>query len=107
MYKILLRDVLSGQKKWYNDCYFAGKLKKNQTVLWKAPEESEIKKYKILAWKWQGNTPKPPTQKEIDILDAADSFLLSLDFPEKYKKMFVLANFHDKMNLRQRKPSQD
>lgn len=100
MFKILLRDVVSGQKKWYNNCYYNGELTKNTIILW-SPEKTEPKRgFKILAWTWQGIEPTPNTPKQNLIIDIADDFLALFNFPDLCKEEFRRQRIKDKMNAR-------
>ena len=41
MYRMLLRNVVTGEKHWYDDCYYNGKIKKNTIILWEGPNDGK------------------------------------------------------------------
>ena len=88
MYCMLLRDVVTGQKAWYNDCYLNGKVEKNKIILWQGPNDEHRKKYKIVAFKWQGYD-KRVSAKNKAIHDFATKALLELDIPDEWRKALV------------------
>ena len=84
MYKMLLRDIVSGKMQWFESCYLNGKVEKNKVILWQSPEDDEIKRYKIVAWKWQG-FDKRISKKDKAINDFATEVLLDLDIPQEWR----------------------
>ena len=87
MYRFLLRNVVTGEKKWWDNCYFNGKLNydKKQTILWQSPEDEVKTKYKILAWKWQGVDKYIPTKLKA-IHNFAVKSLTDLDIPDEWRQ---------------------
>ena len=82
---MLLRNIVTGQKKWYDSCYINAPIKRNEIVFWKSPDDKETTKYKILAWKWQGYDKKI-SKKEKEIEDFATEALLNLDIPQAWRQ---------------------
>lgn len=78
MYRILLRDIITGEKHWYTDCYYNGKLVRNKVIFWKGV------KMKVLAWSWQGFDKKVSIREQA-ITDYATEVLLSLDIPQQWR----------------------
>lgn len=85
MYKVLLRDVTTGEKHWYDGCYLNGKMKKNLIIFWKPPDGDRKVKMKVIAWQWQGFDKYIP-KKQRAIYDFVDQTLLSLDIPPKWRE---------------------
>ena len=79
MYKILLRNVMTGEKHWYDDCYLNAKIEKDKIVYW-----NKIK-HKILAWKWQGYDRTISIKKQA-VINFVDTTLLSLDLPPQWRE---------------------
>ena len=85
MYKVLLRCVVTGKKRWWDNCYFRGKMKKNKIILWQSPEDDSKQRYKMIAWQWQGyDKPLKGFDKEIN--DFATQALLGLDIPDSWRE---------------------
>lgn len=53
-YKVLLRNTLTGNKTWFDQCYTPRKPKIDNIVLWKSPEDDIKVKYRIMAFRWEG-----------------------------------------------------
>ena len=71
MYSVLLRNVVTGEKAWHENCYFNGELEKNKIVF----VGDENVKMKIVAWKYMGNEPTPKSLKYNKYCLIADEFL--------------------------------
>ena len=85
MYKILLRNVVTGKKDWWSHCYLNGKLERNKVILWQSPEDKDIQRYKIVAWQWEG-FDKYIHPKHKTITNFALDTLLDLDIPDEWRK---------------------
>ena len=85
MYKVLLRNVVTGQKAWYDKCYLNGKMKRNKIILWQGPEDEIKERYKILAWQWEGYD-KYVSKKKKNIHEFATQSLLELDIPDAWRQ---------------------
>lgn len=71
MYRVLLRDVLTGEKTWHEDCYINGVMTKNKVIFL---GDDKVKN-KIVAWKWMGHEPTPKSTKYNKYCLIADEFL--------------------------------
>ena len=84
MYKILLRNVITGEMHWYDNCYLNDKLERGKVIRWKSPKDEHPVKYKIVSWNWQGYDSKK-TAKDKEIERLATAALLSLDIPSEWR----------------------
>ena len=83
MYKVLLRDVVTGEKHWYDKCYLNGTMEKNKIILW-SPNGEAKRRFKILAWKWEGVDKYRKHDKGVN--DFAAQALLDLDIPREWRE---------------------
>lgn len=83
--KCLLRNVKSGEKHWYANCYFNGIVKENQIIFWQGPDDETKQKYKILAFQGQAfDRYVSPKKRAIERF--ATSELLNLDLPPEWRE---------------------
>ena len=85
MYRVLLRNIVTGKKGWFDKCYLNGKLERNKIVFWQGPDDNSKQKYKIISWQWQG-FDKFKSPKEVAIEKYAQKALLSLDIPAEWRE---------------------
>lgn len=57
MYRVLLRNVLTGKKQWFDHCFTPKKMERGALIFWKGPDDEMRTKYKIISWKWEGKQP--------------------------------------------------
>lgn len=96
---MLLRNVVTGQKFWYDSCYYNGKMEKNEIILWQSPVDDKKERYKLVAWKWQG-FDKKPSRFNAEIDRFACNALLELDLPLSWE-----IELKDYMNRHHKVPS--
>ena len=90
MYKVFLRNVVTGQKKWWDKCCMNAAMEKGKIIYWQSPEDEEITTYKIIAFEWQEQPKKDVIWKHAAFDKVATEFLLDLDIPDTWREELLL-----------------
>ena len=93
MYTIIIRSIQTGEVFRLEDSYTPS-LKKKAVVYWQSPKDDRPRRYKIVAWKWQGNVEYKSRRSKL--VDIADHFLMSLNFPPDWKDEILKARLKKK-----------